>query len=155
MSRLEELSTGDFRAVIDDRRRGADRILLCSGKVYYDLLAARDELQADSVALVRVEQLYPFPQREIREALEFHDNPKQVTWVQEEPQNRGAWLFMSDRFRRSFPDVDMTYIGRPESASPATGSHARHEREQRQLVRWALTGADSAPEEIATEHSVA
>ena len=93
---------------------------------------------------MRIEQLYPFPEKRLVELLKAYRGVKDMKWVQEEPRNRGAWLFMKDRCERAFPRMSLSYIGREESASPATGSHARHEREQRQVVTAAFEGEAGA-----------
>jgi 2-oxoglutarate dehydrogenase E1 component len=139
VSRLEDFTTGDFLEVIDDASvdpNTVTRILLCSGKVYYDLLAGREERNARHVAIVRVEQMYPFPQAEIERILNRYSPSAEVFWVQEEPRNMGPWRFMHDSFP---PVLDHTrrrlyYAGRPEYASPAAGTTKRHEQEQAELV---------------------
>ena len=142
VSEMKELSNGVFQEVLDDpdKPRKPARLVLCTGKVYYDLLAAREGKKDTTTAIVRIEQLYPFPESSLKVLLDAYSKVTQVVWVQEEPRNRGAWLFMKDRFGRFFPSVPLQYIGREGSASPATGSHARHEREQRQVVAAALQG---------------
>ena len=142
VSSLQELSGGVFREALDDPRkpRKPKRLVLCSGKIYYELAGLRDESGDASTAIVRIEQLYPFPERLLGELFEGYRGVKEVAWVQEEPRNRGAWMFVKDRFERAFPGMTLSYIGREESASPATGSHSRHEREQEKIVRCALAG---------------
>jgi 2-oxoglutarate dehydrogenase E1 component len=142
ISDMKELSNGVFQEVLDDpdKPMKPGRLILCTGKVYYDLLAAREEKKDTTAAILRIEQLYPFPERALKVLLDAYNRVSQVVWVQEEPRNRGAWLFMKDRFGRFFPSVPLLYVGREGSASPATGSHARHEREQRQVVAAALQG---------------
>src|SRR5437016_3807449 len=152
VSPLEELTQGGFRTVIDDialggapeagvtiERGGVRRILLCSGKIYYELLAGRRERAIDSVALVRVEQLYPFPAKELEAIFAAYPEARQVYWVQEEPWNMGAWHVMYRRLRRILPEErSLNYAGRPEAASPATGSFKLHQAEERELVNAAL-----------------
>ena len=87
---------------------------------------------------MRVEQLYPFPSQKLADLFKSYPGATETVWVQEEPRNRGAWCFMREMFDRSFPKVSLGYVGREESASPATGDHARHEREQRQIVEAAF-----------------
>jgi multifunctional 2-oxoglutarate metabolism enzyme len=135
-----ELATGRFETVIDDPRRGGKkvkRLVLCTGKVYWDLDRARvkHEAETNDVAVVRVEQLYPFPAERIAEIVR-ELKPSEVVWCQEEPKNNGAWFFVEPRLRDL--GITATYAGRPEAASPATGSHKRHAREQAQLLGDAL-----------------
>jgi 2-oxoglutarate dehydrogenase E1 component len=146
LSSLAELSHGSFQAVLDDPLKSAKprRLLLCSGKVYYDLAAAREQRENTGISIVRVEQLYPFPRGQLEGILAPHKGKSEVIWVQEEPRNRGAWTFVKERFERELPGVALSYVGREESASPATGSHARHEREQQQIVVSALWGEAGA-----------
>ena len=111
------------------------RVLLCSGKIYYALLAGRRERGIDTVAIIRVEQLYPFPRRELEEVLARYPGARQVSWVQEEPWNMGAWHTMYRRLRRIVPeDCVLNYIGRSEAASPATGSYKLHQTEEAEFV---------------------
>ncbi|MGA2478010.1 MAG: 2-oxoglutarate dehydrogenase E1 component [Spirochaetia bacterium] len=146
VSALADLSGGPFQEVLDDPLKPAKprRLLLCSGKVYYDLAAAREEKGNAAAAIVRIEQLYPFPREQLAKIMKTYKSASEVIWVQEEPRNRGAWGFVKDRFEREFPVAALSYIGREESASPATGSHARHEREQQQIVVAALWGEPRA-----------
>lgn len=146
VSALAELEEGTgFRPVIGDGPAAegrARRVLLCSGKVYYDLLAAREERGAGDVALVRVEQLYPFPAAELAGELAMHRRAE-VVWCQEEPQNMGAWGFVDRRLEALLGGLDVdasrpSYVGRPEAASPATGWLEKHQREQEALLDRAL-----------------
>jgi 2-oxoglutarate dehydrogenase E1 component len=139
-SSVTELSTGRFETVLDDPRRvgkSIDRLVLCSGKVYWDLDRARAKhaTETASTAVVRVEQLYPLPTERIQ-ALVDELKPKTVVWCQEEPKNMGSWFFMEPRLRAL--GLAPVYAGRNEAASPATGSHKRHAREQAQLLSEAL-----------------
>ena len=108
------------------------RVVLCSGKVYYDLMDARKKTEDRSVAVVRLEQFYPFPLRSIRETLAKYSNADELIWAQEEPQNMGGWTFVQDRLDRP------RYVGRAASASPATGSYSIHQKEQAEIVAEAL-----------------
>ena len=112
-------------------------MLLCSGKVYYDLLAARRERDIDDVAIVRVEQLYPFPGEDIRRELERYP-ARDVRWVQEESWNMGAWHFIQPRLGPILGEHSLDYVGRDEAASPATGSYKVHQKEQGELIDRAL-----------------
>ena len=140
VSPITDLAQGAFQEVLDDpnRPKKPRRIVLCSGKLYYELAARREELKDTSTAILRIEQLYPFPARRLADLFRGHVGITETLWVQEEPRNRGAWFFIHEMFDRSFPDMKLGYIGREESASPATGSHSRHEREQRQIVEGAF-----------------
>jgi 2-oxoglutarate dehydrogenase E1 component len=149
-SKLEELTNGSFQLVLDDptiqSREQVRRVLLCSGKVYFTLHAAREKHDVRDVAIVRVEQLYPYPQKEIQAIVAKYNRAQEVSWVQEEPKNRGAWSFMEPRLREILPDGRVTrYYGREESASPATGSYKLHQIEEQELVAHAL--------ELPTEQS--
>jgi 2-oxoglutarate dehydrogenase E1 component len=142
-SPLDDLTRGSFRTVVDDPEVGdrslVSRVLLCSGKIYYDLRASREERKANAVAIVRVEQLYPFPADAIRSALERYVSARDFVWVQEEPHNMGAWSFIRPR-RDEFlpPGAAFWYAGRAPSASPATGNSAVHKRELEQLISEAF-----------------
>src|SRR5688572_1244685 len=142
-SKLEEFTSGAFQLVLDDPavqpREQVRRVLLCSGKVYFTLHAAREKHNVRDVAIVRVEQLYPYPQKEIQAIVARYNRAQEVSWVQEEPRNRGAWSFMEPRLREILPDGRVTrYYGREESASPATGSYKIHQIEEQELVAHAL-----------------
>ncbi|MBC8108476.1 MAG: hypothetical protein H7Z14_17965, partial [Anaerolineae bacterium] len=145
-SRIEEFAEGTFQLAIDDANvtdpQRVRRVILCSGKVYYTLTAAREkqvENRRGDVAIVRVEQLYPFPQKEIAAALARYPRKQEVLWVQEEPKNRGAWSFMQPHLGAMLPDnVVLNYVGREEAASPATGSIKVHQAEEREIVAAAL-----------------
>jgi 2-oxoglutarate dehydrogenase E1 component len=113
---------------------------LCSGKVYYDLVAERTKLGDSGVAILRVEQFYPFPTNLLLEELSRFPNATDIRWVQEEPQNMGGWTFIEPRLLKMLGrQRSLRYIGRPASASPATGSHTIHQMEQQRLVREALS----------------
>ncbi|MDY3553592.1 2-oxoglutarate dehydrogenase E1 component [Gemmata sp. JC717] len=119
------------------------RVLVCSGKVYYDLVKKRDELKTQAVAILRLEQLYPWPEAQLSAALSKYRRAREFLWVQEESQNMGGWSFVEPRLRAmSFP---FEYIGRDASASPATGSHHVHELEQKLLVDAAFAPTPSGP----------
>ncbi|MDB4972760.1 MAG: 2-oxoglutarate dehydrogenase component [Myxococcaceae bacterium] len=141
-STLEDLSTGAFQRIIPDKviaPKAARRVILCSGKVYYDLLAARTVAKKNDIAIIRVEQLYPLQPRDVLEVLKPYKDGTDLVWVQEEPWNSGAWYFMNARLpgilQGRFP---LRGVTRAESASPATGSHAAHKLEQERLIEEAL-----------------
>jgi 2-oxoglutarate dehydrogenase E1 component len=140
---VAELSGGGFRKVLDDATVDPGtvrRIVLSSGKVYYDLLAGREAAGTTDVALVRVELLYPFPASELRPVLERYGPDVEIVWVQEEPQNMGVWTFIAPRLRE-LAGREPVYIGRPMRASPAEGYADAHEAEQRRIVAGALEPA--------------
>jgi 2-oxoglutarate dehydrogenase E1 component len=145
MSRLEELAAGGFRPVIDDvamesRRDDVRRLVLCTAKMYYDLLAARQP-EAD-VALVRVDELYPWPGDAVAEIVDRYPNLEDVVWAQEEPKNMGAWSYVSPQLRVATGNMlTIRYIGRPERASPAEGYSKAHEEEQKRIVTEVLSPA--------------
>ncbi len=144
-SRAEDFTSGCFNEVLveaDGARDGVKRVLLCSGRVAFDLMAARDERKAPA-AVVRVEQLYPWPEEQIREALEQFPDATEVFWVQDEPDNMGAWPFAHQRLHKLLrSDYTLRHAARPESGSPATGSGKVHEQEQRELMDAALANLD-------------
>ncbi len=109
------------------------RVLLTSGKVYYDLLAERKNINDQTTAIVRLEQFYPFPKNLLEDVFKRYSGATDVRWVQEEPRNMGGWSFVEPRLREML-GREVRYIGRAASASPATGSHTIHQMEQKQLV---------------------
>ena len=137
VSSLAELGSAGFKRVIADDQVQPDkvrRILLSSGKVYYDLAAARAEREIDDVAIVRLEQLYPLKMELLEEAFAAYPAGVEVVWVQEEPNNMGAWGFLRLRWGDKVAGRTLRVVSRPESASPATGSGAAHRLEQAMLV---------------------
>ncbi len=143
VSPVEQLTVGHFNDVLDDPVPAdrVRRVLLCSGKVYYDLLAKRTEVGNErEIAIVRLEQLYPWPQEQLKGVLERYKSAHEWVWVQEESQNMGAWTFVAPRLHELIGE-SVQYIGRDASASPATGSKMVHDREQAELVEAAVGGA--------------
>jgi len=144
VSSLSEFLAGSFREVIDDPEvRAPDRVtrvLLCSGKLYYELAEARQKRNAGHVAIVRLEQLYPFPVDLLRDVLLRYPLSAEFVWAQEEPRNMGAWRFVHENLQPLLetPRRFLHYAGRPESASPATGSLKRHLAEQAELIEKAF-----------------
>ncbi len=143
ISPLSELTEGAFQLVIDDPNRrepkSVRRLLLCSGKIYHTLETARKNAGLDDVVLVRVEQLYPYPEKEIRAILAKYRDAREIGWVQEEPMNRGAWTFMADRLQPLLPDgLKLMYFGREETASPAVGSKRVSDKEEAEILFGAL-----------------
>ncbi len=140
VSPIGDLTAGSFREFLPDPAGPAspDRLVLCSGKLYYDLTAAREEHGLDDVAIVRVEQFYPFHEELFNEVVEAYRGASEVIWAQEETHNRGGWSFMFPRLLDLFPDHRPRYVGREASASPATASPRVHKQQQSEIVRTAL-----------------
>ena len=140
ISPVDELASGTFHEVLDDPTppERARRLVLCSGKVFYDLLERRERDSISDTALVRMEQFYPCPEGALREVTARYREVDEVVWAQEEPQNRGGWSFVHQRLQRLFPNHPLRYVGREASASPAPGSLRVHQLEQEQLVRDAF-----------------
>lgn len=142
VSSLEELSQGRFQRILPDAldpSRAVERVLLCSGKMYYDLAAYRQDQGRDDVAILRLEQLYPLNEDDLVEALAVHGPGTPVVYVQEEPENMGAWWHLRSRIAGSFfAERSLTVVTRKESPSPATGSMSSHKIEQQELVRRAF-----------------
>ena len=144
VSSLEELSDGVFHNVIGEvdelDPKGVKRVVMCSGKVYYDLLDQRRKNEQTDVAIIRLEQLYPFPQEECAKIVAEYSHVKDWVWCQEEPQNQGAWYCSQHHFWQVIPDgAKLTYAGRAASASPAVGYLSVHNQQQKALVEDALT----------------
>ncbi|MBI2709015.1 MAG: multifunctional oxoglutarate decarboxylase/oxoglutarate dehydrogenase thiamine pyrophosphate-binding subunit/dihydrolipoyllysine-residue succinyltransferase subunit [Actinobacteria bacterium] len=144
-SPIDELTSGSFREVLDDASvadpTGVTRLVLCSGKVAHDALAKRDKDGLTAAAVVRVEQLYPFPRKEIGELLARYESVEEVVWLQEEPDNMGPRAFVAERLRPLLPPgVGYREVARVGSGSPATGSHTIHVQEQQAIVDAAFDG---------------
>jgi 2-oxoglutarate dehydrogenase E1 component len=142
-STLDELTVGGFQTLIPDVRiedaKKARRVVVCGGKVYYDLLDAVETRKIEDVALVRIEQLYPFPHHAVQEALKAYAHVQDFVWCQEEPLNQGAWYCSQHHFREVVPfGATLRYAGRPASASPAVGYMSVHQQQQQDLVNDAL-----------------
>jgi len=146
-SRLRDLAEGAFQCVIGDadaaeRADRVTRLLLCSGKVWVDLVSHDQRGKAENVALARVEELYPFPDDDINALAATFPALREVVWVQEEPRNMGAWSYIERRLRHVLPEgIEVRYEGRPNRASPAEGSPDRHKVEQERIVAAAWGGA--------------
>ena len=143
-SHLSDLSEGGFREVISDpddiNLETVSRVIVCSGKVFFDLLDARRKREIDDIAIIRVEQLYPFPTQKFCAELERYGKAKEVMWCQEEPQNQGAWQYIWPMLRDSKGKKQtLSYAGRPASASPAVGYYKKHIEQLQALVDAALT----------------
>jgi 2-oxoglutarate dehydrogenase E1 component len=143
VSTLSEFTQGGFQPVLPDARDAdpaeMERVLLCSGKVAYTLEAGRDERDWHNIALIRLEQLYPFPAAELAAAIGRYPRATDIRWVQEEPENQGAWSFVRHRIEHLLDEGQrLRYVGRAEAASPATGSYAKHQAEENAIVETAL-----------------
>ncbi|MEP6956116.1 MAG: 2-oxoglutarate dehydrogenase E1 component, partial [Chthoniobacterales bacterium] len=141
-SRAEDFTSGVFEEVLGAPEVGPsekiERIILCSGKVYYDLLNYRSEQKLGNAAIIRLEQLYPLCEEKLRRMVEAFPATAKLVWCQEESQNMGAWSFIEPRLRALF-HREVTYAGRNASASPAVGALTLHKREQAQLIQEAFT----------------
>ena len=126
-------------APFDGKPEQAKRVILCTGKVYYDLLKFRDENRLASAAIVRLEQLYPLHKEALKAGIATFPNATKLIWCQEESQNMGAWSYVAWRLRELFPSHTVRYAGRGESASPAVGSLGLHKLEQKTLIEEAFS----------------
>ena len=142
-SPLKDLAKGGFQTVLPEvdalESKDVTRIIACSGKVYYDVLSARRERRHDNVAIIRVEQLYPFPHKQFAAEMKRYPNAHEVVWCQEEPQNQGAWYQIRHYLQENMRDEQkLFYAGRPSSAAPAGGYLAKHNERQKALVDQAF-----------------
>jgi 2-oxoglutarate dehydrogenase E1 component len=141
-STLDELATGSFRPVIDDvtvDKEAARRLVLCAGKVYYDIVGHEARTHATGVAVARLELLYPFPSDSVRQLIASYPYLREVVWAQEEPQNMGPWRSIRHRLEEAAAGVPLRYVGRPWRASPSEGYPTAHLLEQDRIARAALT----------------
>ncbi|NKF50612.1 2-oxoglutarate dehydrogenase E1 component [Shewanella sp. WXL01] len=143
VSSMEELADGQFHNVIGETDdldpKQVDRVVFCSGKVYFELLEKRRKQEINNIAIVRIEQLYPFPEAEMKQVLEQYQHVKDFVWCQEEPQNQGAWYCSQHHFWANIPaGAQLTYAGREASAAPACGYPGLHLRQQESLLNSAL-----------------
>jgi 2-oxoglutarate dehydrogenase E1 component len=139
VSNLNEFTKGNFQEVIDDsfvKAADVKRVLFCSGKVYYDLLDKQQNDQRKDVAIVRLEQLYPLPYAQLEGIKTKYKNATELIWVQEEPENMGAWPYISRKFRKSAFDFEL--ISRKESSSTATGYAKQHAAQQLYIISSAF-----------------
>jgi 2-oxoglutarate dehydrogenase E1 component len=144
-SPLEDLASGSFQTVIGEvdklDPKKVTRIVLCSGKVYYDLLAARREKKIENIAIVRIEQLFPFPKETLERGLAMYPKVTEIVWCQEEPRNQGAWYWIASRHHLETqlgPKQKLLLVSRPASSSPAVGYLAKHNEQQKALIESAL-----------------
>jgi 2-oxoglutarate dehydrogenase E1 component len=140
-SRVEEFTSGSFRRVLDDvaaTKNAVTTVVMASGKVAVEALDARNERGANHVAIVRVEQLYPWPAADLDEIVATYPHVERIVWLQEEPENMGAWPFVHLQMHHEFRHMKVAHVARAESASPATGSGLVHATEQADLLNRAL-----------------
>ena len=144
VSTMSDLTDNEFLEVIDDSliaKEQVKRVIVCTGKIYYELLEQRIAGNINDVALIRLEQLYPWPEESLASTLAKYTNAKEIVWVQEEPRNMGAWMYFQGMwsgaladFGARFPKLRLTYVGRNICASPAVGSKKLHDQEQKELI---------------------
>jgi 2-oxoglutarate dehydrogenase E1 component len=143
-SPLSEFTKGGFYTILPERDENIDgkkitRLIMCSGKVYYDLAKARADKKLEDVAIIRVEQLYPFPHKALTVELKKYPNLEEVVWCQDEPQNQGAWFFVQHNILENMSEgMKLAYAGRPASASPACGYAHLHQEQQKSLLTAAF-----------------
>ena len=142
-SPLNSVSEEELKLIIpeidDIRKEDVSRVILCSGKVYYDLLLARRAKNMNNVAIVRVERLYPFPEKEIKDLLQSYDKMKDLVWCQEEPKNQGAWSYIYPRIKGLLQEnAHIIYVGREEMAATADGYKRLFKKQQDNLIKQAL-----------------
>jgi len=133
VSKLKDFTEGRFQEVIDDNAtdiKNVKRVAFCTGKVYYDLIERREKEGANDIAFVRIEQLYPFPHKQVDAILKKYNKAKDYLWIQEESENAGAWRHIEHTMK----GVNLTYIGRDEMAAPATGFSKRHAAELEDIL---------------------
>lgn len=138
VSSLDHFGGAGFQTVIADQAKSsgrlADRVLLCSGKIYFDLDKRRRALDREELPIIRIEELYPFPEKALQAVLSRYAPSAQLVWVQEEPENMGAWWYLNQKFTKMFGDCRLSVVARQEAASPATGSATRHREQQEKLL---------------------
>ena len=144
-STMDAMSKGGFKLVIGEVDpidvKKVNRVIFCTGKIYYDLIAARREKNIDTIAIARLEQLYPFPQEAFAAELGRYPKATEIVWCQEEPRNQGAWYWIASRqhLDRSFNNKQhLLLVSRPASPSPAVGYYSKHNAQQKALIESAL-----------------
>jgi len=153
-SPIAELTNGGFQVVIPEveklSAKKVKRVVFCAGKVYYDIVAERAKRSMDEVAVVRIEQLYPFPHEEFQAQIDAYPNASSIVWCQEEPGNQGAWHRIQHYLARHMrPDQQLAFAGRKSSASPAVGYLQLHTEQQKELVDAALSFGAASKKEAA------
>lgn len=142
VSSIQDLSEGSFHPILKDPQasQSVRRVIFCSGRIYYDLEAKRKKQKEEGIALIRIEQLYPLDTEGIKQIFTRYPSLEDCLWVQEEPENMGAWLFISSCLPALLPaGMVLSYVGRERSAAPATGFYARHKEEQEKILKQALS----------------
>ncbi len=141
-SSVNELSSGHFEYIKDDPEslENIERLIFCSGRIFYDLLQRREELASKKVALVRIEQIYPLDQEGLKQIVDKYRGFKECLWVQEEPQNMGCWYYIKSLLKETLQGADLRYVGRDRQASTATGSHRRHKESLEAIIKQAFEG---------------
>jgi 2-oxoglutarate dehydrogenase E1 component len=139
VSKLKDLTKGSFQEVLDDgtNKKTSRRLILCSGKIYYELLQRRQDLKKTDISIIRLEQFYPFPHEQLEEVIDKYGQVKEWYWVQEEPENMGGWNFVRSRLA-ALVHKHIKYIGRREAASPATGFHNIYRKQQAAIIEEAV-----------------
>jgi 2-oxoglutarate dehydrogenase E1 component len=138
ISSVDDLANGSFHEILDDPAapQNPQTLAFCSGRIYYDLIAERKKLQAPSVALIRIEQLFPLNRKKLKELIEKYRGFKECCWVQDEPANMGAWEYIRPQLEELLPEKQkVRYIGRARSAATAVGVHAVHHREHSEILQ--------------------
>ncbi|MFP5411977.1 MAG: 2-oxoglutarate dehydrogenase E1 component, partial [Gammaproteobacteria bacterium] len=155
VSSLDDLAKGEFRTVLGEPDQAIDpkkvrRVIISTGRVHYDLLVGRRERERDDVALLRIEQLYPFPHKALEAELRKYPNATQVVWCQDEPQNQGAWFYLQHHIGEALKDGQkLAYAGRAPSASPAVGYYDKHYAQQKELIATAFGDSKSRARKTA------
>jgi 2-oxoglutarate dehydrogenase E1 component len=151
VSDLSELAKGGFQTVIGEAAdtpiepKKVKRVLACSGRIYYDLAAHRNEAKIGDVAIIRIEQLYPFAHKQFEAEMKKYEHATEVVWVQDEPQNQGPWFYIEHHLREGMKEGQkLAYAGRPASASPAVGYYAKHYEQHKALIESAFGRLKSA-----------
>jgi len=139
VSNLSDLTEGSFQEVLDHgtNKKTSRRIIFCSGKIYYELFQRRQDLKSTDISILRLEQFYPFPDKQLEEVTAKYGRAKEWLWVQEEPENMGGWNFVRARLA-SLVHEHLKYVGRKEAASPATGFHNIYKKQQAAIIEEAV-----------------
>jgi 2-oxoglutarate dehydrogenase E1 component len=150
-SKLDDFSQGHFQALLDDPEtlQPPKNVIFCSGKIFYQLYKRRSDIENMDTHIVRLEQLYPVPKKQLRKIIKKYQRAKNWYWVQEEPENMGGWHFIRS-YLNDISGKSFAYIGRPASASPASGFHSIYQQEQESIIEQAIGPAAVAKDQAAT-----